>query len=107
MKDDYLRDVAAAWVQVSGGSCVTHGVATARTAVFTLLLFAECLRTLSVRQHRHFAWTGIFRNLWLLGAIALSVSLSLIVLFLPPLQTIFSTTYMVGADDVVWKRHHF
>ncbi|PLS30602.1 haloacid dehalogenase [Bifidobacterium margollesii] len=64
----------------------------ARTMGFTILVFAQLFNALAARSATQSAFRGMFANRWLWGAIALSVALQLLVIYVPVLNTAFGTT---------------
>ena len=69
----------------------THDLATARTAGFTVLVFAHLLNAFNARSETASAFTHLFVNPWLWGAIALSVLLQVAVVNLDILNLAFGT----------------
>ena len=68
-----------------------HDLTTARTAGFTVLVLAQLFNCLNARSDSHSAFTHMFVNRWLWGAIALSVLLQVAVVHLGFLNLAFST----------------
>ncbi|WP_300765791.1 cation-translocating P-type ATPase [uncultured Bifidobacterium sp.] len=64
----------------------------ARTMGFTILVFAQMFNALASRSHLRSAFSGFFSNHMLWGAIAVSVALQLVVIYVPFLNTAFGTT---------------
>ncbi|MFT8705154.1 cation-translocating P-type ATPase [Bifidobacterium aquikefiricola] len=64
----------------------------ARTMGFTILVFAQLFNAIASRSARQSAFVGLFTNTWLWGAIALSIALQLLVIYVPFLNTAFGTT---------------
>ncbi|BDR53866.1 haloacid dehalogenase [Bombiscardovia nodaiensis] len=64
----------------------------ARTVGFTILVFAQLFNALASRSSRQSALVGLWSNAWLWGAIALSVALQLLVIYVPFLSAAFGTT---------------
>lgn len=64
----------------------------ARTMGFTILVFAQLFNALCSRSHYESAFRGFFANKWLWGAIALSIVLQLLVIYVPFLNVAFGTT---------------
>ena len=64
----------------------------ARTMGFTILAFAQLFNALASRSATQSAFKGMFSNMWLWGAIALSVVLQLVVIYTPVLNEAFGTT---------------
>jgi P-type Ca2+ transporter type 2C len=76
-------------ITVEGG---TEGdLTTARTAAFTVLVFASLFNCLTARSDTVSAFVGLFANRWLWGAIALSALLQVAVVHLGFLNLAFST----------------
>ena len=69
----------------------THDLTTARTAGFTVLVFASLFNCLSSRSDSASAFTQLFANRWLWGAIALSALLQVAVVHLGFLNIAFGT----------------
>ncbi|MET3114996.1 Ca2+-transporting ATPase [Pedobacter sp. CG_S7] len=69
-----------------------YDVKTQQTAVFTLLCFIQLGNALSVRlAYNSMFKVGIFTNKGLLLVIILTIILQLLLVYMPPLQTIFKT----------------
>jgi Ca2+-transporting ATPase len=81
---------AARWALVNGRPW--------QSVLFTTLGFAQLGVALAVRSRRA---AGAARNLWLPAAVALSVSLQLAALFVPPLHSLLGTRSLAAADLVV------
>ncbi|MDO4913294.1 MAG: cation-translocating P-type ATPase [Bifidobacteriaceae bacterium] len=64
----------------------------ARTMGFTILVFAQMFNALASRSHFQSVFVGLFDNKWLWGAIAISVVLQLVVIYVPFLNAAFGTT---------------
>ena len=63
-----------------------------QTIVFTVLTFSQLMHAIVIRSESQSIFTlGLFSNLYLLGAVALTVLLQLAVIYLPFLNTIFKT----------------
>ena len=69
----------------------TQGLDTARTAGFTVLVFAQLFNCFNARSETASAFHKLFVNRWLWGAIALSVALQVAVVHLGWLNLAFST----------------
>ena len=69
----------------------THDLANARTAGFTVLVFAQLLNAFNARSETTSAFAQLFVNPWLWGAIALSVLLQVAVVNLDFLNLAFGT----------------
>ncbi len=71
---------------------IQDGSAHWQTMVFTVLTFAQLAHVLAIRSERQSLLTiGLFSNLPLLGAVALTIVLQLSLIYLPTLQAIFNT----------------
>ncbi len=73
----------------------------ARTAGFTVLVLAQLFNCFNSRSERGSAFTGLFTNRWLWGAIAISVALQVAVVYVPFLNDAFGTTGLTVNDWVV------
>ena len=71
---------------------------TARTAGFTVLVFAQLFNCFNARSDSVSAFIRPFVNRWLWGAVALSVLLQVAVVSMPLLNTAFGTTPLEPAD---------
>ncbi|MEO7131698.1 MAG: cation-translocating P-type ATPase [Dermatophilaceae bacterium] len=69
----------------------THSLDNARTAGFTVLVFAQLFNAMNARSETGSAFHQPFANRWLWGAMALAVLLQVAVVQLPVLHTAFST----------------
>ncbi len=69
----------------------THDLATARTAGFTVLVFAQLFNCFNARSERLSALRHMFTNRWLWGAIGVSVVLQVAVVELGVLNAAFGT----------------
>ena len=58
---------------------------------FTILVFAQLFNALASRSSRKSAFLGLFSNLWLWGAIGVSILLQLLVIYVPFLGEAFGT----------------
>ncbi|WP_415873617.1 cation-translocating P-type ATPase [Bifidobacterium polysaccharolyticum] len=63
----------------------------ARTMGFTILVFAQLFNALASRSSRKSVFQGLFSNLWLWGAIGVSILLQLLVIYVPFLGEAFGT----------------
>ncbi|TSA85472.1 cation-translocating P-type ATPase [Deinococcus detaillensis] len=97
-----------------GGLITGTGTLTfARTMAFTTLMLFQLFNVFSARSDTRSAFHGLFRNRWLWGAVALSLGLHALVLYLHPLQQAFGTTALgwndwlvctAVASSVLWLR---
>ncbi|HLD88855.1 MAG TPA: cation-translocating P-type ATPase [Candidatus Nanoarchaeia archaeon] len=71
----------------------------AQTMAFTTLVMFQLFAVISSRSlYPSLKKLNPFTNLWLIGAVLLSVAIQIAVLYWAPLQTIFSTTALTGAE---------
>jgi P-type Ca2+ transporter type 2C len=71
----------------------SHNLAAARTVTFTALVAAQMGHVLAIRSETQGLWTlGLFSNYRLLVAVLLTMGSQFILLYLPQLQKIFTTT---------------
>jgi P-type Ca2+ transporter type 2C len=70
----------------------TQGIANARTAGFTVLVFAQLFNCFNTRSETTSAFHHLFVNRWLWGAIGVSVLLQVAVVHMPLLNLAFGTT---------------
>jgi potassium/sodium efflux P-type ATPase len=68
-----------------------HSLDLARTAAFTVLVFAQLFNAFSARSDTRSAFHQLFVNPWLWGAVGLSAVLQVAVVHLPVLQVAFGT----------------
>ena len=73
----------------------------AQTMAFTTLVFFSIFTTFNARSDERSAFSGMFTNRWLWGAIALSLAMQAVVIYAPPLQRAFSTVPLTALD---WAR---
>ncbi|MCL5996447.1 MAG: HAD-IC family P-type ATPase, partial [Chloroflexi bacterium] len=85
----------------------------ARTMTFTTLVFFQLFNAFNARSDERSAFQGLFANGWLWLAVLLSVGLQLLVVYVPVLQSAFSTVALslsdwlicIGvASSVLWLR---
>jgi magnesium-transporting ATPase (P-type) len=69
----------------------TQGIDSARTAGFTVLVFAQLFNCFNTRSETTSAFHHLFMNRWLWGAVGLSVLLQVAVVHLPLLNLAFGT----------------
>ena len=79
----------------------TRDIRYAQTMAFTTLVLFQLLNVFNARSDETSAFTHLFSNRWLWGAIGLSFALQLLVVYAPILQQAFSTVALSGAD---WLR---
>jgi Ca2+-transporting ATPase len=73
----------------------------ARTMAFTTLMMFQMFDVFNCRSRRRSAFSGIFENKWLLGAIALSLGTHALVIYLPAAQAAFRTVPLTAFDWVI------
>ncbi|MFZ2224371.1 MAG: cation-translocating P-type ATPase [Candidatus Deferrimicrobium sp.] len=73
----------------------------AQTMAFTTLTLFQIFNVLNARSDERSAFSGLFRNRWLWGAIGLSIALQAAVIHVPFLQHAFSTVSLTAGD---WLR---
>jgi P-type Ca2+ transporter type 2C len=73
----------------------------AQTMAFTTLLFFSLFTVFNARSDERSAFSGIFSNRWLWGAVLLSLVLQVAVIYVPFLQQAFSTVSLSVGD---WLR---
>jgi Ca2+-transporting ATPase len=85
-----------------GGLIVGSGtLAYAQTMAFTTLVFFQLFHVLNARSETRSAFSGLFRNPWLWLAIAVSVLLQILVVYVPLLQQAFRTVPLALNDWVL------
>ena len=75
-----------------------HDLATARTAGFTTLVLAQLFNCFNARSESRSAFSHLFVNRWLWGAIALSAMLQVAVVHIGFLNTAFGTAPLSATD---------
>jgi P-type Ca2+ transporter type 2C len=73
----------------------------AQTMTFTTLMIAQLFNVFNSRSDERSAFAGLFENQWLWTAIALSLALQGLVLYLPAMQQAFGTVGLSGRDWVL------
>ena len=73
----------------------------ARTMAFTTLMMFQLFNVYNCRSSWRSAFSGFFNNKWLLGAVALSLFMHVLVIYLPFLQTAFHTVPLSPLDWVI------
>ena len=70
-----------------------------QTIVFTVLTISQMAHVMAVRSDTESLWRlGVFSNLPLLGAVALTVALQMAVIYLPPFQRVFKTAALSAGE---------
>ena len=70
----------------------------AQTMAFTTLMLFQAFNVLSARSDERSAFVGLFTNRWLWMAMAVSLALQVIVVYVPFLQRAFGTVGLSGGD---------
>jgi Ca2+-transporting ATPase len=73
----------------------------AQTMAFTTLMMFQIFNVFNARSDERSAFSGLFKNHWLWGAILLSLALHVAVIYIPFLQQAFSTVSLSAGD---WLR---
>ena len=79
---------------IAGSGDLTY----ARTMAFTTLMLFQLFNVFNARSDEASAFRDLFTNLSLLGAVALSLGLHVLVVYLPLLQRAFSTVGLSASD---------
>ena len=82
---------------IGGSGSIEYG----RTMAFTTLMLAQMFNVFSARSDTHSAFYRLFHNVWLWGSVALSILLQSAVVYVPFLQTAFSTVSLQAADWLI------
>ena len=90
-------DIALPGGIVDGDGSLTE----ARTMAFTTLVVAQLFNCFNARSERDSAFRDLFTNRWLWGAIALSVVLQVVVIYVPFLNDAFDTTPLDATDWLI------
>ncbi len=105
----YVLDLSLPGGFVDGSGDLPH----AQTMAFTTIVLFQLFNTINSRSDEQSAFAHLFTNRLLWGAIALSVALQFLVVYLPPIQRGFGTVALTGGDwllclgvasSVVWLR---
>ena len=73
----------------------------AQTMAFTTLMLFQMFNVLNARSDVQSAFVHAFRNVWLWAAIAGSVALQVVVVYVPFLQSAFGTAALNGSDWIL------
>jgi P-type Ca2+ transporter type 2C len=82
---------------VDGSGDLRYG----QTMAFTTLTLFQMFNVLNARSDERSAFVHAFRNVWLWGAIAGSIALQMLVVYVPFLQNAFGTTSLNAADWIL------
>ena len=72
-----------------------------RTMAFTTLVLFQAFNVLNARSDTRSAFGQLFRNPWLFGAVALSLTLHVAVIYVPFLQAAFVTVPLAAGDWLI------
>ncbi|AZB44838.1 calcium-translocating P-type ATPase, SERCA-type [Bacillus sp. FJAT-42376] len=78
-----------------------ENLAYAQTVAFSTLVMAQLIHVFDCRSEKSIFDRNPFENLYLLGAVASSILLMLVVIYYPPLQPIFKTVPVVPRDWIL------
>jgi Ca2+-transporting ATPase len=90
----YVLDASLPGGFVDGAGTLAYG----QTMAFTTLMLFQLFNVLNARSDVRSAFSGLFANRWLWGAIALSAALQAAVVYVPFLQRAFGTVPLSGSD---------
>jgi Ca2+-transporting ATPase len=105
----FVLDASLPGGLVEGSGDLRYG----QTMAFTTLMMFQIFNVFNARSDERSAFRGLFHNYWLWGALGLSLTLHVGVIYIPFLQDAFSTTGLrlndwvfctVVASSVVWLR---
>jgi Ca2+-transporting ATPase len=105
----YVLDASLPGGLVAGSGSLPH----AQTMAFTTLMLFQMFNVLNARSDHRSAFVRLFTNRWLWIALAASVVLQVLVVYVPFLQRAFGTVVLSGSDwlfcvgvasSVVWLR---
>ena len=89
-------------LQLPGGLIEGSGsMRYAQTMAFTTLMLFQLFNVFNARSDERSAFSGLFHNHWLWGAVLLSLLLHMAVIYIPFLQQAFSTVSLSLSD---WLR---
>jgi Ca2+-transporting ATPase len=80
------------WIEGPGG--IEYG----RTMAFTTLMLFQVFNAFNARSAVYSAFRGLFSNRWLWAAVAVSVALHTLVVYVPFMRSAFGTVSLSGAD---------
>jgi Ca2+-transporting ATPase len=94
---------------IEGAGSLRYG----QTMAFTTLMLFQMFNVLNARSDERSAFQGLFHNAWLWGAVSVSLALQVAVIYVPFLQSAFSTVSLKLSDwlgciavasSVLWLR---
>jgi Ca2+-transporting ATPase len=89
-----VLDIGLAGGLIAGTGNLSHG----RTLAFTTLVLVQLFNVFNARSATRSAFSGLFHNAWLWGAILLSAAMQVLVVYVPFLQEAFGTSAPSPAD---------
>ncbi|MBS2968925.1 cation-translocating P-type ATPase [Metabacillus sp. KIGAM252] len=78
-----------------------ENLAYAQTVAFSTLVMAQLIHVFDCRSEKSIFDRNPFENLYLIGAVASSILLMLVVIYYPPLQPIFKTVSIIPRDWIL------
>jgi P-type Ca2+ transporter type 2C len=90
----FVLDAAMPGGLVEGSGNLRYG----QSMAFTTLMLFQLFNTFNARSDDHSAFSGLFTNRWLWAAVAVSVGLQFVVLYVPVLQQAFGTVGLSARD---------
>jgi len=82
---------------IEGSGTMAYG----QTMAFTTLVLYQLFNVFNARSDSQSAFRELFANRWLWAAVALSLGLQAVVIYVPPLQQAFSTTALSFGDWLI------
>jgi Ca2+-transporting ATPase len=105
----YVLDASLPGGLIEGAGTLPYG----QTMAFTTLMLFQAFNVLNARSDERSAFVHLFRNGWLWSALAVSVLLQVLVVYVPALQRAFGTVPLTAGDwtfctvvasSVLWGR---
>jgi Ca2+-transporting ATPase len=105
----YVLDASLPGGLIEGAGTLPYG----QTMAFTTLMLFQAFNVLNARSDERSAFVHLFRNGWLWSALAVSVLLQVLVVYVPALQRAFGTVPLTAGDwtfctvvasSVLWVR---
>ncbi|MDW7673747.1 MAG: calcium-transporting P-type ATPase, PMR1-type [Bacillota bacterium] len=105
------RKIVFRGVQIAVGTLVVfvlglvlsgYNVELARTMAFTTLVFSQLFHVFDCKSERHSVFeVGVFSNPYLIGAVIISASMQMTVLYVPFFQSVFKTVPLSGLEWMI------
>ena len=89
-----IFDAALPGGWIEGNGTINYG----RTMAFTTLMLFQLFNAFNCRSEVSSAFTGLFSNLWLWGAVSLSLALHFLIIYTPFLQAALGTESLAPSD---------